>query len=146
MENTIQEKYTVAFIFNTTMSKVLLVHKQKPEWQLGKVNGIGGKYEEGETGEQCIQRETREESNLDIPEAAWLRVGTMRLTSGNVGVYAARYEGNLSDAVKNHHEEVEWFGIDSLPENAISNLHWLVPLTLKKLEGTDSFVRFTVDY
>ena len=132
MEITPKEKYTVAFVFNNTFSKVLLVHKLKPEWQLGKINGIGGKYEATETGEQCIQRETREEASLDIPLKCWLRIGTLLLPSGSVGVFAAQYEGQASDAIKNDHEEIEWFNVDRLPLNLIPNLYWLIPLARNK--------------
>ena len=140
------EKYTVAFIFNSSMSKVLLVHKEKPEWQLGKLNGIGGKYEEGESGAQCIARETREESTLEIPEDKWLRIGTISQDRGNVGVYTAIYDGELSNAVKGHYEEVEWFEVNALPQNVIPNLRWLIPMAIEKLTYTDTFQHFVAEY
>ena len=42
------KKYTLGFIFTPALDKVLLVHKISPEWQAGKINGVGGKIEEGE--------------------------------------------------------------------------------------------------
>lgn len=140
------EKYTVAFVFDASLTKVLLVHKGSPEWQRGKSNGIGGKYEEGENGAQCITRETREESALVIAEDAWLRIGTISQERGNVGVYTAVYKGPLTDAVKNHHEEVEWFDADALPANIMPNLRWLVPMALEKLTSTDTFKEFVAEY
>lgn len=138
------QKYTVGFIFNRDFSKVLLVHKETPEWQKGKVNGIGGKYEKGESAEECISRETYEEARLKIPPASWMYVGVLRQSRGDVGILTAKYNGNLDDAVTNDHEAVEWFDIVKLPENVISNVRWLIPLCLDKLQN--GFAEFSVQY
>lgn len=68
-------KYTLDFIFDKNWEKVLLVHKQRPEWQKGKINGVGGKYEEGENSVACIRRETNEKTGLDIEERTWISMG-----------------------------------------------------------------------
>jgi len=135
MERSRNPQYTPGFIFDSDLNKVLLVHKQKPDWQKGKINGIGGKYEGSETPEECIARETHEESTLDIRKELWVYVGTMHQTVGDVGILAAKYTGSANDAVKNDHEDIEWFDVSYLPSNVISNLRWLVPLSLEKLEG-----------
>ena len=44
--------------------KVLLVEKDRPAWQSGKLNLVGGKIEEGETPEQAALRELKEEAGL----------------------------------------------------------------------------------
>jgi 8-oxo-dGTP diphosphatase len=46
----------------------LMVHRNKKpnDIHAGKWNGLGGKFEPGETPEECIIREVREESGLDI--------------------------------------------------------------------------------
>jgi 8-oxo-dGTP diphosphatase len=48
--------------------KTLLLHRDKnPEdVHFGKWNGLGGKFQAGETPEICVKREIKEESNLDI--------------------------------------------------------------------------------
>ena len=43
----------------------LLVLKDKPAWQKGKLNLPGGKIEEGETPEQAATRELKEEAGYD---------------------------------------------------------------------------------
>ena len=45
--------------------EVLLVLKDKPLWQKGLLNLVGGKIEQGETPEQCAVREFKEETGLD---------------------------------------------------------------------------------
>ena len=144
MLGTDNQKYTVGFIFGSGLERVLLVHKQKPDWQKGKINGVGGKYESGETPAACMRRETREETTLDISESDWVYVGTILQDVGNVGVLAAKYRGDHNDAKQNDHEKIEWFDVGNLPDNVMSNLRWLVPLSLEKLNG--EFKTFSIQY
>ena len=46
----------------------LMLHriKRADDINLGKWNGLGGKFEPGESPEQCVTREVREESGLEI--------------------------------------------------------------------------------
>ena len=44
--------------------KVLLVKKDRPAWQSGRLNLVGGKIEAGETPEQAALRELKEEAGL----------------------------------------------------------------------------------
>jgi 8-oxo-dGTP diphosphatase len=46
----------------------LMLHKAKG-YQEGKWNGLGGKFEGGESPEECMKRETFEESGLVVEEA-----------------------------------------------------------------------------
>jgi len=51
-------------MFSEDRSKVALVEKQKPTWQKGKLNAIGGKIEEGETPLLAMIREFKEEAGV----------------------------------------------------------------------------------
>lgn len=128
------KRYTVGFLFNTDLSKVLLIHKLTPEWQRGKVNGVGGKYEEGEDAAACIARETREEAAVDVPAAEWRQAGSLFGTEWHVDVMTAKYAGAESDAKSLEEQQVEWFPVGALPQNVMSNLRWLVPLCLNVLQ------------
>jgi len=48
--------------------KTLMVHRNKKENDIhtGKWNGLGGKFEPGETPEECVTREIQEESGLTV--------------------------------------------------------------------------------
>jgi 8-oxo-dGTP diphosphatase len=48
--------------------KTLMVHRVKKlnDIHEGKWNGLGGKFEQGETPEECARREIREESGLEV--------------------------------------------------------------------------------
>jgi 8-oxo-dGTP diphosphatase len=49
----------------------LMIHRNKraDDIHLGKWNGLGGKFEAGESPEECVQREVREESGLELKDA-----------------------------------------------------------------------------
>jgi hypothetical protein len=61
----VKDRYVLGFVFSEDSSRVLLVWKNRPAWQAGKLNGIGGKIEAGETPLQAMQREFREETLVD---------------------------------------------------------------------------------
>lgn len=54
--------YTCAFAFSG--EHVLLLRKDTPSWQKGKLNGIGGKVEQGESIHTATVREFQEETGL----------------------------------------------------------------------------------
>jgi len=59
-------------MFDPTLTKVVLIRKNKPEWMAGLLNAVGGHVEEGETFEQAAQREYHEETGHLTPLEAWV--------------------------------------------------------------------------
>ncbi len=110
------------------------MHKLKPDWQVGKLNGLGGKLEDGEDGIHGILREIKEEAGLNTEVSGWTYVGTFRSTTWVMEVFGYIYKGDIRDARSLEEEQVEWFDVEKLPKNVISNLHWLIPMTLDKLQ------------
>lgn len=57
---------TLCYIENS--GKVLMLHRTKKEndENAGKWIGVGGKFEEGESPEECLCREVKEETGLDL--------------------------------------------------------------------------------
>src|SRR3954470_21452915 len=68
------QEYVCGFLFSPDRTRVLLIRKRRPAWQAGKLNGIGGKIEPGESPAQAMSREFREEAALDLPPDAWHEV------------------------------------------------------------------------
>ncbi len=64
------DKFVVGFAFadheSSDRCRVLLVRKNRPEWQRGYLNGIGGKIEEDESPEAAMERECHEETGLAL--------------------------------------------------------------------------------
>lgn len=74
-------KSSVVFIREQRMAgKVYLVAK-KPNSLVW--NGVGGKFNEGEDARQCIIRETKEETNLDIDNETLKELGEIVVTHVN---------------------------------------------------------------
>lgn len=129
--------FSLAFIFNSDQTKVLLVHKRKPAWQQGRLNGVGGKIEEGEDPLACIVREVSEETALNIAKEEWVYVGKIiDRDDTTVSIYATTYAGHLTNAKQMDHEAIEWFDVANLPPQVIENLRWFIPLALDKLHET----------
>lgn len=64
MQKTVE--YVAGFAFNQAKTDVLLIRKNRPDWQAGKWNAIGGHIEPGESPRNAMRREFREESGLEV--------------------------------------------------------------------------------
>lgn len=69
------KKYCLGFVCDVHRQEVLLIEKNRPTWQAGKFNGIGGKLEGEESALEAMIRECQEETGLE--EIAWDMVGKM---------------------------------------------------------------------
>ena len=74
------DRFVVGFAFTQKEEdrRVLLVKKNRPEWQRGRLNGIGGKIEMGEFPEAAMARECLEETGLTLD---WERRGLLKGTN-----------------------------------------------------------------
>mgnify|MGYP001610855211 CR=1 FL=1 len=54
--------YCLGYVLNDEATEVVVVKKLKPAFQKGKLNGIGGKVEDGETSIFAMEREFQEET------------------------------------------------------------------------------------
>jgi 8-oxo-dGTP diphosphatase len=127
--------YVCGFLFSPDRSRVLLIRKNRPAWQAGKLNGVGGKIEPGETPHQAMVREFREEAGVDLPEPRWQHVLTL---SGKDDAGAGhgwaghffRAFGDLTEASARTDEPLEIHPTAPLPADTIPNLRWMIPLLL----------------
>jgi 8-oxo-dGTP pyrophosphatase MutT (NUDIX family) len=59
-----KKRYSCGLIFNSDQDEVLLIRKNRPAWQAGFFNGIGGKIEGDETPLEAMIREAYEETTI----------------------------------------------------------------------------------
>ncbi len=59
---------TLCYVIDNKNKKTLMLHrvKKKNDFHEGKWNGLGGKFDAGESPEECVIREVKEESGLTI--------------------------------------------------------------------------------
>jgi 8-oxo-dGTP diphosphatase len=102
-------------------SRTLMVHRNKKpdDMHAGKWNGLGGKFEPGESPEECVLREVREESGLHIRDprlAGLLMFPGFKGDDWYVFVFTARdFEGALIDSPEG---ELAW-----VPDQELASLN-----------------------
>jgi len=94
--------------------KVLLARRAKGEKLAGYWEFPGGKREEGETIDECLVREIREELSLDIEVVGEFDTSDYKYPGGRIrliGLLAEIQNGVISKTV---HDLVEWIEISSV--------------------------------
>ncbi len=99
-------------------NKTLMLHriKKKNDVHEGKWNGLGGKFETGETPQECAIREVKEESGLLIKNPMMHGFITFpmfdRLKDWYVFIFTAKkFSGKL---IESHEGKLEWINNDKL--------------------------------
>jgi 8-oxo-dGTP diphosphatase len=124
----VKKQYVIGFLFHPDRGTVALINKNKPEWQAGKLNGIGGKLEERETPYLAMVREFEEEAGVEILD--WKRFARMQGEEWEVTCFLA-FDARVRDIKSMTDEHVMVISVKLLhlfPH--ISNLDWLIPLAL----------------
>jgi 8-oxo-dGTP diphosphatase len=119
------KNYVVGFLFSG--SKVLLIRKQRPDWQKGMLNGIGGHIEDGESPLDAMRREFQEEAGIRVND--WRHAALMMGPTFMLWVYAAEVsQQTFSETKDMTDEKLTTCDRFSLPKDILPNLQWLVPL------------------
>lgn len=132
-------RYVCGFFFNDRLDSVVLIWKNKPAWQKGKLNGVGGKIEENETIFEAMRREFREESGIDHKE--WTSLTMLCGEDWEVYFFCAKDTDNQFEyAETKEEEEIAKIEVDTLDHyDHIENLRWLVPMAEYRLRYPEQF-------
>ncbi len=92
--------------------------KQRSDIHFGKWNGLGGKFEPGEAPEDCVAREVREESGLEIAQPQLRGILTFPYFKSEqdwvVFVFTAdMFSGELIQSAEG---QLEWVDADRIQE------------------------------
>ena len=83
--------YVLGFMFSADREWVTLIRKQRPVWQAGKFNGVGGHVEPGESARMTMVREFREETGVRWED--WECVAVLSGDTVHISVFAAFTDG-----------------------------------------------------
>lgn len=140
-----RQEYVCGFVLDQTSDWVLLIRKNRPAWQAGMLNGVGGKIEPDDPSpEAAMSREFSEEAGLYIAPSSWFRFCCLHGADGVVGTWKVHFFCVRLDLVgvdqirQMEDEELAWYPRDALPGNVIDNLRWLIPMAFaeSKVEAT----------
>lgn len=121
-----RNEYVLGFLYHEDW--VALIQKKRPDWQAGKLNGIGGHINLGEDADAAMKREFKEEAGLD--NLLWQPKVKMYSDKWSVYVYSCK-DIYVHKAVTKTDEEVVVCLINSLPNrDLVPHLTWLIPMVM----------------
>jgi 8-oxo-dGTP diphosphatase len=127
---------TLCYVMNKNNKTTLMIHRIKKEndYHEGKWNGLGGKFEAGESPEECAIREIKEESGLLVKSPRMRGFITFpnfdQVDDWYVFIFTAdEYKGELIDSPEG---KLEWIPNDKVTELNLWGgdkifLEWLYP-------------------
>jgi len=147
-------RYVVGFAFDEKLKRVVLIRKNRPAWQAGLLNGVGGKVEEIdgriETPEEAMAREFREEVDLDypLPRTVWKRFCRLDGSDWRVDMLRAKLLGQVFERIRGGRtdEKIEIHKVGKLPKDTLNNLRWLVPMAVNCFGKDREFEFAHVEY
>ena len=117
--------------------RVVLVKKNRPAWQVGKLNGIGGHVEYNENFLGCMVREFHEEAGVE--EWEWRHFLTITTPIYRIAFFESPTLYKHFDNIKsNTDEEIGVYDLYQLSRHdVIPNLTWSLPLAVYNSDEYD---------
>ena len=132
--------YVVGFNFivpppgSSDTTKVVLIQKARPEWQKGRLNGVGGHIEEGESPLQAMEREYGEETG-DCSPVRW-KLFLIQVFESDT-VYFFKAFSSCTAAHTCTDEQVLILEVEHLCEDKLlPNLRWIILMCFTTDRGT----------
>jgi 8-oxo-dGTP diphosphatase len=117
--------FVAGLLYSDEGDRVTLILKNRPEWQAGHYNAVGGKIEFGETPEMAMKREFIEEAGVDID---WDARFVLEGQDYRVHFFSCHNSEAMRHLRTVTDEIIEVVEAYDLPENLIPNLWWIVPM------------------
>lgn len=107
---------TLCYVSKNNKTLMLYRNKKENDYHEGKWNGLGGKFELGETPEECAIREIKEEAGLNVKNLTLKGFITFPLFDGKDDWYVFlfvinEFDGELIDSPEG---KLEWIDNDKL--------------------------------
>ena len=141
------QEYVAGFMFDYPLQRVALIKKTHPKWQAGKLNGIGGHIEDGETPVEAMVREFEEETGFQTEADLWFNYAKIS-EQGEFTVHffvTTAFSSQLNELKSTTDEEVFIIPVTEITGfKTIDNLPWLIPLAIDLItDGRPEFCEVT---
>ncbi|WP_055109296.1 (deoxy)nucleoside triphosphate pyrophosphohydrolase [Paenibacillus ihumii] len=97
-----------AAIIENELGQLLIARRKKGKSQAGLWEFPGGKIEEGESGEDCLRRELKEEMNIEIEPYAYVGVNDHWYGELHIRLFAWRARYAAGTIILADHDEYRW--------------------------------------
>ena len=143
------KRYVMGFCFSTDLKKVALVKKNRPKWQAGLWNGIGGHVEDEEEATAAMQREFEEETGVAVEQQGpWRLVSTIGNDHYQIEVFASATDA-VWDATTITDENIARWDVITLLESTdetVYNVPWLMLMARELLMGRDHSTHYRIQH
>ncbi|MGB5893374.1 MAG: 8-oxo-dGTP diphosphatase [Ignavibacteriaceae bacterium] len=136
---------TLCYVIDKNRNSTLMIHRIKKEndYHRGKWNGLGGKFEQGESPEECAVREIEEESGLKVKRIKMKGFITFPMFDGKEDWYvflftAEEFEGEVIDP---NEGKLDWIPNNKLTEiNLWEGDKYFIPWLFKEKFFSAKFI------
>lgn len=145
--------YVLVYVYDPETNKVLIIHKDRPSWQNGKINFPGGKIEEEDkTPAHAASRELYEETEIFISYYDLELSG--KIFGNDFSIHVFKVEHEKCDVHSTESELPEWINYFELlkRDNLIPNLYVMTSLLMSNIKNwklyfdEDNFYDKTMKY
>jgi 8-oxo-dGTP diphosphatase len=128
-----KQQLVVGFLFSDSGRQLIVIHKNRPAWQAGRVNVPGGKVEPGETPQDAVHREWFEETGVQI--FGWDQFAALEGTDFELFCFMHFDTSKLLRCHTTTDELIDSVNVSDLPANMLPNARWLIPMALSFKAG-----------
>ncbi|MNJ97489.1 NADH pyrophosphatase [compost metagenome] len=121
--------YVAAYLVLIQNDQILLLRRFNTGYQDGKYSLVAGHLDGGETVEECIIREAKEEADIDLSQEGLQVKHIMHRKASDreymdVYLVATMWNGNVQNMEPHKCDDLSWFPLSALPENLIAEVRF----------------------
>ena len=120
--------FMVCYDFGVDLN-VLLIEKKRPEWQAGKLNGLGGKVLPHETPKKAMSREFFEECGVEVLPKMWREFATVSYDHVVLHCFHTRWVPGMNPTSKTD-EKIVWKSIYDHIFGAVEGVNWMTKMAV----------------
>ena len=133
--------YVCGFVFNSLLTDVLLIRKARPDWQAGKLNGMGGLIQPDEDSRTAMSRECRQECGLGFQPWAWQPVAAIYRPKAFLVHFYFATTPSIDEAKSLTDEQVVRHKVaDLMHLDTVRHVRWLICLAVDPFVASEIIV------